>query len=1058
MEHRNVKWAKGLVFLLSVAIAGSFLCDASGAGSEARRILQAAGRRGGLAVHVGCKDGRLAALLRSDGKYVVQGLHTEREVVRNARQHIRSEGLYGPVSVEGWDGKDLPYVDNLVNLLVVEEKGELTQGEMMRVLAPGGMAFVRLSGEWVKKVKPVPADTDEWTHFLHGPDNNAVARDERVSYPEHLQWLALPRWTRDHDTTPSIFGVVSAGGRIFYVQDEGPISVFDDRLPGRHVLIARDAYNGVELWRRRIPSWYPGRMIWGTVPVHLHRRMVATRERLFVTDGLGGPVVALDAKTGDELRTYDRTERAAELLVDDGVLVVGRMKTEPRKQDPVPTKRQQAFRRTGFRADPRRGEQLVALDASTGNELWRHASAFVPLCLCIDNGKVFTATDESVTCRNLSSGEIRWSVEQQADALVAHGDTLLAVGSRKPPNPEPIRLRALSQADGSVRWERRGRSMPTFPLFYIPPQVFVARGLAWLRSQDGRSMVGVSIETGQTRQEISSEGAFTPGHHVRCYPAKATERLILTGKRGIEFHDLTAGQPSVKCDWIRGMCRLGVVPCNGMIYLPPHGCNCSVEVGMKGFRAVGSESALPAETSDNRLYEGPAYGDVWTVENTVKTNRGEWPAYRRDTLRSCSTKTEVPSGLTEQWRISFSGELTSPVFARGRLFVAEKDAHAVHALSAESGERLWSFTAGGPVDSAPTVAGGRVVFGCTDGRVYCLRARDGALVWRFRAAPAERRIVSHERVESCWPAHGSVPVVNGIVYASAGRSSYLDGGIFLYGLDLEDGTVRCRNRVFIDRQKQDTDTDYTFNTPGLLSDILVSDGTHIYMRHVKFDLELNCVSDLFPMTDDDTSDRPRAVATAGFLDDSNYSRVFRACSTSWTGRYSARRAQQVAFRQNTVYGARVFHGRGWKSPRYHIGEGSILFAQDREVVEKRLRDVSVFSLHGNRGGGRGWDFTIPRDTYEWQTQVPCVIRAMVETPGKLIVGGSADRFDPDDPYAMFEGRSAGMLLMVSSEDGKKLSTHPLPAPPVMDGVAVGEDVYVSTAGGHLLCLAARDGS
>ena len=38
-------------------------------------------------------------------------------------------------------------------------------------------------------------------------------------------------------------------------------------------------------------------------------------------------------------------------------------------------------------------------------------------------------------------------------------------------------------------------------------------------------------------------------------------------------------------------------------------------------------------------------------------------------------------------------------------------------------------------------------------------------------------------MESIWPVHGSVLVLNNTVYFSAGRSSWLDNGIDLYGLD-----------------------------------------------------------------------------------------------------------------------------------------------------------------------------------------------------------------------------------------------------------------------------------
>ena len=48
--------------------------------------------------------------------------------------------------------------------------------------------------------------------------------------------------------------------------------------------------------------------------------------------------------------------------------------------------------------------------------------------------------------------------------------------------------------------------------------------------------------------------------------------------------------------------------------------------------------------------------------------------------------------------------------------------------------------------------------------------------------------------------HGSVLFHRGVIYAAAGRSSYLDGGIMLYGLDpppVWDGMAAAEGRLFI---------------------------------------------------------------------------------------------------------------------------------------------------------------------------------------------------------------------------------------------------------------------
>ncbi len=52
----------------------------------------------------------------------------------------------------------------------------------------------------------------------------------------------------------SMSALTSTEGRLFYVMDEG--SRVSIQLPPDWKLIARDAFNGVILWKREIPKWH----------------------------------------------------------------------------------------------------------------------------------------------------------------------------------------------------------------------------------------------------------------------------------------------------------------------------------------------------------------------------------------------------------------------------------------------------------------------------------------------------------------------------------------------------------------------------------------------------------------------------------------------------------------------------------------------------------------------------------------------------------------------------------------------------------------------------------
>ena len=240
---RRVRAGCVVVYVLLASAAGIARGDA---GAAARQILDATGVRGGLVVHVGCGDGKLTAAPRAGDSYLVHGLDADAAKIARAREHLRRLGPYGPVSVERHEGKRLPYTDNLVNLLVGEDLGGAGMAEVLRVLAPGGVAYVRTDGGWRKTVKPRPAGIDEWTHYLYDATNNAVSRDTVVGPPKHMQWVSEPAWARSHDHLASISAAVVASGRLFHIADEGPPAAIV--LDPSWGLTARDAFCGVLLW------------------------------------------------------------------------------------------------------------------------------------------------------------------------------------------------------------------------------------------------------------------------------------------------------------------------------------------------------------------------------------------------------------------------------------------------------------------------------------------------------------------------------------------------------------------------------------------------------------------------------------------------------------------------------------------------------------------------------------------------------------------------------------------------------------------------------------------
>jgi len=1060
--------ALAIVLAGCVALSPSTGAAAASADEEARQILEATGVRGGLVVHLDCDEGRLTAALGKDEAYLVHGLDRDAEDVEKARARIRDAGLYDRVSADRLIGDRLPYAENLVNLVVAEDLGDVPMKEVMRVLAPGGAACVRTGNRWETRVKPRPETIDEWTHSLHGPGGNPVAADERVGPPRHLQWTCGPVWARSHGWTPSVSSMVSAGGRLFYICDE-TLTCAGGNVPSKWFLTARDAFSGVLLWKRPVPRWdskyFSGTPGHGavvprfTMPPQIYKRLVAVGDAVYVTLGAGAPVTALDAATGAERRVYEETARAHAILLSEGRLICS---INPAERPP------------GGAPAPAPGKHVCAVDAATGRLLWKKGPFTAVrttkqqdpcgrLELAAGDGGVFALTDRTLVALDADTGRTRWQMDRPAlpasavtkigfggvyefllSVMVYHDGVVLL--AQPEPNTHhtyhtmPGTLYAFDSGTGKTMWKHAYGGWG----HCTPPDVFVVDDAVWTHvnaKTDFGSVWGkgfkaidtskvdyriqaLDLRSGRPRKELGTKTIFNVGHHHRCTRNRITERFLMSTRRGVEFVDLATGE-NYQNHWVRGGCLLGYLPCNGLLYVTPHPCSCYIEAKLVGFNAlapkIASGEPLPQTPDEERLTKGPAYDRP--IQNPKPEIRNDaWPTYRHDGRRSGATETAVPTDLEPAWTADIGTRPSALVVADGKVLVAGVDEHTVHALGAGDGREIWRYTAAGRVDSPPTVHDGFAIFGSADGRVYCLRAADGALVWRFDAAPGRRLVTSYGQVESAWPVPGSVLVHDGTCWLAAGRSSYLDGGIRFWGLDPATGKV-VHQETFCHRDpetgKQPPTTD-GHAMPGLLNDVPGTDGSGIFIRQMK-------------VRDTNGKGGQHLFMTGGYLDPSWFNRTF------WKAG-KARTSGVMVLGEGVAYGVEVYPSRSRET----------VFLPGTKPYRLRCLPLKVAS--GQQKGKKGRREPGPR----WEHRVDIRITAMVRAGETLFAAGSPDVVDPKDPHGAWEGRKGGILAAFATADGKELARYNLAAPPVWDGLAAaGGRLYIATTDGKILCMTGK---
>jgi outer membrane protein assembly factor BamB len=974
--------------------------------------------------------------------------------VTAARQTIQSLGLYGKVTAEPWTGRRLPYVDNLVNLVVADNLGKLPMTEVLRVLAPNGVALI--GGK--KIVKPRPKEMDEWQQHYHDADNNAVANDELVGPPRHFQWIAEPDWSRSHLSLPSINSLVSAGGRLFSIEDGA--SAEHPALPGKFALICRDAFNGIELWRYPFADWEPINIYIKYTPTQLQRQLVALADKIYCTPGLDAPITVFDALTGKVLKHYAGTERTQEFVYDQGILhiVLG----DPFDTVGIGDDRGRTIGSIAF-PKPTYGpiipklqnpqSIIVALDAESGRELWRRqgeaTQEYQGASLAVRGEYAVYCAADSLICLDRKTGAELWRVPCTISlsgrnagiaARLMPGVTVsLVLGDDAVYLADNKILTAFAMKNGTKLW-----SGPAHLNHFKAPDLFLISGAVWTANDKA-----YDLRTGAPVKNLAQKMTGPMGHD-RCYRNRITDRwYINTATGGSDFLALD-GSGEFPNPWVRGTCGIGILPCNGLLYAGPPACSCANKVQLNAFNALAPDPSLKSSgqsmtvTVTPKLEKGPSY--IATIKPSPAVSVADWPTYRKDPSRSGHTTTAVPAALQPQWQTKLTTHASPPVIVAGQVFVADVDAHAVCALNTTDGKIQWTYTTGGRVDSPPTYYQGRLLFGSHDGWVYCLQATDGALIWRFKALP-DRLMCAYEQIESAWPVCGSILVYDNIAYFVAGRNSFLDGGLFLFGLDPQDGRMIYHRNLYgpYGQNGQPIISLVTAlgatgagGIEGNKGDVLLAEDGHLFLRHEAFTPDLRSVGPDEPIP-------PHLITSHGFIEPIPHHRSWWTIDT--TLRYDIATGRSPVHGDILVRdGTQFYEVRGYQpsrtasfDPRLH---GYALYAGD-------LATIRVVE------SGPSTRQKVPQRTAmeRWSANIPLTGKAMALAGNVLFVAGTPVSFPKDDLAKAYEGRMGGILWAASTSTGEKLAEYQLDAAPVWDSMAVAESrLYIATQDGKLHCF------
>lgn len=757
-----------------------------------------------------CDDSQCELAIRlANSSDLLVYVHALTEAQRQtACQAAHAEGLYGTrIYVGHARNGGIQLADNIADGVVAEGNPTgISRTEVLRVMRPGAKA---LFGKEIL-IKPFPDGIDNWSHPYHGPDNNPQSNDRIARAPFLTQFIGVPRYSAIPQTT------VASDGRLFMAF--GHVAWKERAEPWLNALIAVNGYNGTILWKRELPS---GIMV-------DRNTMIATREVLYLADHeacqridtstgrlIGRIAVPADLTGGTFWKWMALEKGVLYALIGDqevpdpvkrwkrtvggwpwGQISDGFNAHDPKSWDPKTWQRSNRFSNEDYQWGF--AKSLLAIDVQTKKVLWHHREQ-QPIdsrAVCMKNGHLYFSRFSSyIGCLDTRTGKEIWRKTAGKDP-----ELFKAIGPYCP----------FEHARTGWRTTIYARCSDD-ALFLAGPQVFDLTSIAgqdgrhlWtyhaqrnphvLIRDDGLYITGASGLANDTNKLDPYTGEVLKKYNIsRVSCTRTTGSVDRIYFRGGGDGTIQLNPVTGKRQWISPMrpsCFVGTVVANGQLYWMPGTCDCNLQMfGLICCAPAGNFQIDQSADQSHRL-------ETWSASNgqvaAFRQSPDDWPTYRADNARTATTRATVPTSSRLLWtfvpRATF--EPTAPVAVGGLVFLGGSDG-IVRALDIATGHTRWITYTGGAVRYTPSVSDRRVFVGSGDGYAYALEAAMGRLLWRFRAAPTERKIPVYGCLQSTWPVATGVLVSNNVAYFAAGMNNY--DGTHVYALDAASGAMKWQN-------------------------------------------------------------------------------------------------------------------------------------------------------------------------------------------------------------------------------------------------------------------------
>ena len=575
---------------------------------RAKEIIDTCGVRSGYCLVLGLEDPELPLGLIQQSDLHVIVLEEDEEKIARARRRYDQLGHYGPrIAIHRGDLKKLPYPQYFANLILAGKPSSCDAPDVYRCLRPcGGVLAILAKGgaedarKWLAmtgadreaivadgnlaRVKRGPlAGAGSWSHPFANAGRTSASRDKLVRLPLKTLWFGGPGPARmvDRHRYPPI--PVYANGRLF--------------VAGQHCVIGVDAYNGREMWSRKLPDVgrFPGQDRGASV--------VADDNCVYVPHGIN--CLQLDGDTGRTLQAYRPPEeielpvKPAEIAAPRRNKRTGFVFNEVEWSHLAVTDRAilgtvgAAQVRKSFANWPiaaPRGEYLFALSKKDGGTLWVYESehAVTPKCVVADGRRVYLLDQENnrgkigqttVKALDIHRGAVvwsrpvkdRWELLLEDNCLVAAGTGYTVYhadsGTLRWSNDVPF---ALYDTYGTgvdhYRWAVALRDFPV-----IPPMIVGGQIVAPPRAFD--------LKTGKEKHldcPLSGQGLLPFGvGNGGCGTYSACPSLMFLRSGSLGIYDMAGETGMHWLGQVRPGCWINTLPAGGMVLMPEGSSSCT---------------------------------------------------------------------------------------------------------------------------------------------------------------------------------------------------------------------------------------------------------------------------------------------------------------------------------------------------------------------------------------------------------------------------------------------------------------------------------------------------